>query len=193
MKTCSKCSIEKEDGEFYSRPSRAKMPGQPKRLMSWCKRCRNAHVQRWHSAERKAKPAEVREYYRKIRIKHRDAARIAIDRWRRANLPKVAARLARYRAAKLQATPAWANAFFIREIYDLADRRTNATDVRWEVDHIIPLVSKKVCGLHVETNLQVIPRTINRHKSNQHWPDMLLQKQPPRLRFFLQELGIETR
>jgi len=29
-----------------------------------------------------------------------------------------------------------------------------------------------VCGLHVEHNLQVIPRSVNQSKNNRRWPDM---------------------
>lgn len=64
------------------------------------------------------------------------------------------------------ATPKWANLFFIGEIYDLAKRRTAALGLRFEVDHIIPLKGTEASGLHVENNLRVIPGTINRAKSN---------------------------
>jgi len=36
----------------------------------------------------------------------------------------------------------------------------------FEVDHIIPVKGKNVCGLHTPANLQVIPRTENRRKGN---------------------------
>ena len=84
--------------------------------------------------------------------------------------PRYAAAARRRQAAKLNATPGWANAFFIEEAYDLARRRTKATGVTWEVDHIVPLVSKVVCGLHVEHNLRVIPTTMNRAKGNRWVP-----------------------
>lgn len=40
------------------------------------------------------------------------------------------------------------------------------TGTRHEVDHIVPLKGKTVRGLHVETNLRVIPHTENRQKGN---------------------------
>jgi len=70
------------------------------------------------------------------------------------------------RAQKKNATPAWANRFFIREAYHLAKLRTKMTGFKWEVDHIYPLQSDVVCGLHVEHNLQVIPAVLNRQKGN---------------------------
>jgi len=40
----------------------------------------------------------------------------------------------------------------------------------FEVDHIVPVKGKNVCGLHVLDNLQVIPRTENRKKGNAFCP-----------------------
>lgn len=75
-------------------------------------------------------------------------------------------------AKRKMAMPAWANPFFIEEIYDLARRRTIATGFPWHVDHIVPTISHLVCGLHTERNLRVIPGKENQSKKNFHWPDM---------------------
>jgi 5-methylcytosine-specific restriction endonuclease McrA len=78
----------------------------------------------------------------------------------------------KYQAKKRLATPAWANDFFIEEIYHLAELRTKLLGIPHEVDHVIPLQSDVVCGLHVENNLQVITRDENIRKSNTTWPGM---------------------
>jgi hypothetical protein len=92
--------------------------------------------------------------------------------WGKANPDKAAALAAKYRAAQLLATPAWANKFFIAEAYHLAKLRERVCGGKWHVDHIVPLKSRIVCGLHVEHNLQVIPGAANSAKGNRHWPDM---------------------
>lgn len=40
------------------------------------------------------------------------------------------------------------------------------------VDHIVPLQSNWVCGLHCEANLRVIPGAENESKRNFWWPQM---------------------
>lgn len=56
-------------------------------------------------------------------------------------------------------TPNWANLEKIKQIY--IDKPKG-----YHVDHIIPLNGTKVCGLHVENNLQYLTETENLSKSN---------------------------
>lgn len=68
-----------------------------------------------------------------------------------------------------QATPNWLSEFdkfYIEELYDLAVRREECLGIQFDVDHIIPLHGKTVCGLHVPSNLQLLDRTSNIKKSN---------------------------
>lgn len=64
------------------------------------------------------------------------------------------------------ATPIWANKDKIKDIYKAARKLTESTGIPHEVDHIIPLSNKLVCGLHVENNLQILPKDENRKKYN---------------------------
>ena len=63
------------------------------------------------------------------------------------------------KASQLKATPKFANLNKIREIYKKCPKG-------YVVDHIIPLQSKIVCGLHVEWNLQYLTPSANCSKSN---------------------------
>jgi hypothetical protein len=64
----------------------------------------------------------------------------------------------------LQATPSWASNSKIADFYLTADALGMWTGIWHEVDHAIPLQGKAVCGLHVESNLQVLERSENRRK-----------------------------
>ena len=66
---------------------------------------------------------------------------------------------AKRRALKLKATPKFANLNKIKEIYKNCPKG-------YHVDHIVPLQSKVVCGLHVEWNLQYLTPSENSSKSN---------------------------
>lgn len=76
------------------------------------------------------------------------------------------------RASLEQATPPWADQEKIRRIYEMRDIATEMTGIQHHVDHLVPLVSDRVCGLHVENNLQVSTATDNIAKGNRSWPDM---------------------
>ena len=76
------------------------------------------------------------------------------------------------RAAKLRATPAWADLAAMRKVYEAAAYITSVAGWPCHVDHIVPLRSKLVSGLHCPANLRVLPGAENIAKGNRHWPDM---------------------
>lgn len=79
------------------------------------------------------------------------------------------AAVARRKASKIQRTPAWLTEdelWLIKEIYELAQARTELFGFSWHVDHIIPLQGKLVSGLHIPENMQVIPGIDNIKKYN---------------------------
>ena len=94
--------------------------------------------------------------------KDRHRKQVLEERRRSARRPRRAAQ----RAARLRRTASWANPDKIAEFYYMAERMTARSGIPHEVDHIIPLLGETVSGLHVETNLRVIPRWMNRSKSN---------------------------
>ena len=62
--------------------------------------------------------------------------------------------------------PAWADKTKIRAMYLKARQLTVETGIKHEVDHIIPSNHPLVCGLHIETNLQILTEDENIKKSN---------------------------
>lgn len=87
-------------------------------------------------------------------------------RWRKENPEKQRAKEASRRSQKLKAIPSWANKDAILQIYQ------RAKELDHHVDHIVPLKSKLVCGLHCEANLQTLAPLENLLKGNRYWPDM---------------------
>lgn len=79
---------------------------------------------------------------------------------------------AAYRAAKRRAVPAWADMEKVAAMYEEARRLTDETGVEHNVDHIVPLTSRKVADLHWEGNLRITTKLENAAKGNRHWPDM---------------------
>jgi hypothetical protein len=124
-----------------------------------------------------ASKAAGRRYYEKNKeaVKARAAARphqevrAYKDKYKAAN-PELykaltSVRKRRHRAA----TPKWVGPEekkAIRQLYLEAQRLTKLTGVRYVVDHIYPLISDVVCGLHTLKNLQIMTQDENLRKSN---------------------------
>ncbi len=74
------------------------------------------------------------------------------------------------RAHKLRRTPSWADLSKIKLLYEEAHALSAMLDTPFHVDHVIPLRGKKVSGLHVHTNLQILPGGENIGKGNKFEP-----------------------
>jgi hypothetical protein len=122
----------------------------------------------WKKANRERYNARCR-----LRAKLTDsdvlAARVAA--WRKRNPDKVAAAHAKRRAQKQTAIPLWADMKAVERVYGEA-AKLRASGLDCHVDHIVPLQSSLVCGLHWEGNLRIIGGRENISKGNRHWPDM---------------------
>lgn len=70
------------------------------------------------------------------------------------------------RLRKTNRVPKWANLSEIRKVYENAAEMIKSTGIEYHVDHIIPLNSDVVCGLHVPWNLQIITKSENCSKKN---------------------------
>lgn len=104
--------------------------------------------------------------------KHRDKCLVRMKAYRAASPEQFREYEALRRAQKLLATPSWVNRRAIRDFYAARKVVSLLMQREFHVDHIVPLVSDFVCGLHVENNLQLLPGPDNQSKSNRFWPDM---------------------
>ena len=112
---------------------------------------------------------ECRREYDRVRYETKGhSIRERVKRYRQLNLPKVnAADAARIKRRKF-ATPDWLSAIQwaqIEEFYELAAAKTMQTGIDHHVDHIVPIKGKKVSGLNVPWNLQLLTAQKNMRKS----------------------------
>jgi len=108
-------------------------------------------------------PDKLNAASKRWRAKHPDRQAQSTKAWEQAN-PELRRKYNADRiAAKLRATPAWVNDEIMELIYAEAEYRG------LEVDHIVPLRGRSVCGLHVYYNTQLLSSGENGSKSN-YWP-----------------------
>ena len=121
-----------------------------------CKICAN-HYSKIHQDEKNIK---AKYYYQKNKEKISNKNKQYYLNHKLESLVKMNKR----RANKLQATPAWYEKDLVTEIYKQSSMETH-------IDHIIPLQSSVVCGLHCIDNLQAISAKENLEKSNKFEQD----------------------
>ena len=185
-KFCYKCQQDKSLDVFGK--NKSKKDG----LSTECKPCKRLQDKQYYVenadsvkatvAEYKVKnPEKISQIKKEWYLENKPKTRAAAKKWKAANKEKHYESLkkyrinnpgkrnfftAKYRSAKLQATPLWFEKEQIRILYK------KAKDWGFAVDHIVPLKGKIVCGLHCWANLQLLDSSINSSKSNKHWPDM---------------------
>ena len=153
--------------------------GNKRRVTTW----KNENRERTRLLNRKsaAKPEckkRKAEYTRRYQAAHLEAGAAKTRRWR-ANKPERAKEveakykrnnheklLTRYNVRRHHKKLLWANPKDVGVFYDSARRVSECLGIPHEVDHIIPLQGRKVCGLHIPENLQVLTRDANRAKGN---------------------------
>ena len=65
-----------------------------------------------------------------------------------------------------------------KEAHSLRRLRNTITGFEWHVDHVVPLKGKQVSGLHIWSNLAVIPKVDNLRKGNKN---SIHEERSPRL------------
>ena len=124
-----------------------------------------------------AAKAAGRRYYEKNRevvkakalARPKEQVREYQARWSQGNVDAVRANVSNRRRRHRMARPKWLSVTQkqeMKQLYLIARQLTQTTGVRYVVDHIVPLRSDTVCGLHVPWNLRVITQDENLQKSN---------------------------
>ena len=156
-KVCTKCGIEQEIVSFY------KQKEGRYGVRSVCRDC----CINYYQTNKKVILTQQLQYY----AANKKTIAVRKRQYQQNNSYKINAISAKRKARKIKATPTWADQDNINDMYRLAVI-FNSTGMNLHVDHIVPLQSDIVCGLHCEANLQLLPAGNNTSKGNRWWPDM---------------------
>lgn len=144
LKRCKKCCEDKPRADFQPRQKMAD------RLRAECRKCSSKGAR--ESRERR------RESYNKYQREYR-----------RANNLNGSEYTMQRRVTKKKAAPPWLtkdDKQAMKALYLIRRRASDCSGISLHVDHIVPLTSPLVCGLHVPWNLRIIPARQNIIKRN---------------------------
>jgi len=152
--------------EGYKARKKAAYDADPAKYAALGKIQRKRHATRivagkkaWKAQDRAKHPEKYKEKWLEYSKNNKESIAAYGRKWRKENPGKNAAKQAKYKAARLQRTPAWADQDAILFFYECCPAGC-------EVDHIIPLQAENISGLHVAENLQWLPKSENRAKHN---------------------------
>ena len=189
MKTCSRCKNPKPLDAF------SKDAGKSDGLAVHCKTCRSEYrkarkqeisaynrayriengerrkhyMNEYRAVNKEQIQAQRRGYHQKYYAANAETLKQNVLQYAKNNRGRVNALCLKRHADKLKRTPAWADHKRIAAYYDVCAFFNEVNGyTKYHVDHIVPLRGRKVSGLHVHNNLQVILATENASKGNHY-------------------------
>ncbi len=155
---CIKCGELKDVSDFYKRKN---ITGRRRD----CKVCFNLLTQNGRDIEKR------KTYDKEYHLKNKEKILGQKKEWAKNNRDKVSMKNLKSRTKRGLRIPPWLDKYdmiVIKNMYDTSADLTKINDIDFEVDHIVPLNGKMVSGLHVPSNLQILPASVNRSKSNKY-------------------------
>ena len=122
-----------------------------------------------------ANKEKISKYLKEYCTKNAKALSRQKSTWRAANRGRISMLRHKYEQRLKRATPHWLTAEDIscmEDMYTAARMFKEYTGIDYDVDHVVPLQGKTVCGLNVPWNLAILEQSANRRKGNRYWPDM---------------------
>lgn len=189
MKTCKCCNIEKPFSNFYK--AKTCVDG----YRGDCKECFQSKRKPYYEANRESAKERTKEWSKNNKQRKAETDKIYYQnnkekiqeykhRWyrenkqhkkeydkeyRKVNQYKYNENKARYKAKLKKASPKWLTDAHKEEMkfyYWYAKFCQDEINEKCSVDHIIPIQSDIVCGLHVPWNLQIMTQSENSSKGN---------------------------
>lgn len=175
-RVCTKCLSDKPLSDFHKKGGR---------LQPLCKVCKSEYNKDYRSRNSEKLRDKQKQYYEenseaikeKQRLWAKDNKEVIKKRnknYREKYPHKATEHNVRLKKSRKQSVPKWLSKEQKSEIqgfYWLAKDLSLITGERYEVDHIVPIKGKNVCGLHVPWNLQILPKDLNLEKRNKWTPD----------------------
>jgi hypothetical protein len=169
-KVCTKCQILKSISHYGIADSKFN------RLRGDCKSCRSEITKAWYYANKEGRSKTIKKWS----VENRDRKKATTSQWQDNNRQKLSeygkryynkypGKMAEKRTLRRQIQVNWVSDLdrkIMNEIYKKAKYYTKLTGIKYVVDHIIPVKGKNVSGLHVPTNLRVMPALLNTIKGN---------------------------
>lgn len=124
-----------------------------------------ANKNKTHRSKNKERYSAYKKHYYS---EHKEQIKQHSSKYSKNNRHIGAAAKSKRKALKINATPKWLEKeiLFVTALYGAARYLSTLTGNTYHIDHIVPLNSNCVCGLHCLDNLQILLAEDNLNKSN---------------------------